>query len=446
MQGLGMYVFFPSFIVEVDTTTDCHLSYAPIGPASPLSSLDYVQLVQHSNSASATTATPPSTPAVIKDNDDNNVPPEILPTYASHWPKKPPPLQASPIDLNLIPPPAYSVSLKDLSRDELIYLLYSIEHPLRPSSSTNDAPAPGSPPTRLECMSNEEIVAKLHHPNSCLPPIHPCDTPNSSKTKRMYTPEELHRLTGCRCFCNYQHIISSTKDGALLNTGKFPLSLGTYATIPKAPHGKAIDRLPARYLDIVHVDIAFGGCISVGGFKFALIFVDRATCYNWTFGLKSLQHNNIQVAFLAFHDEAGSLACQFRCNCNEKLFRSAVHSFLHSNNLSIAASPAGWQSLNGLVESHWKIMVHMSHAYLTKKQIPQTFWYYTIKHSTRMMNMIPGKYGTKLASPFMLAHGTCPNPRTWLPLFSVCYFHHKKDSNVLRSKTQAHTMDGIVLG
>ncbi len=28
MQGLGMYVFFPSFIVEVDTATDCHLSYA----------------------------------------------------------------------------------------------------------------------------------------------------------------------------------------------------------------------------------------------------------------------------------------------------------------------------------------------------------------------------------------------------------------------------------
>ena len=62
------------------------------------------------------------------------------------------------------------------------------------------------------------------------------------------------------------------------------------------------------------------------------------------------------------------------------------------------------------------------------------------------MNMIPGKYGSKLASPFMLAHGTRPDPRTWLPLFSVCYFHHEKDSDALRSKSQAHTMDGIVLG
>jgi hypothetical protein len=88
----------------------------------------------------------------------------------------------------------------------------------------------------------------------------------------------------------------------------------------------------------------------------------------------------------------------------------------------------------------------MSQAYLTEKQMPRTFWYYAVKYLARMMNMIPGKYQNKLASPFMLVHGIHPNPRTWLPLFSVCYFHHKKDSDASRSKSQAHTMDGIVLG
>ena len=28
----------------------------------------------------------------------------------------------------------------------------------------------------------------------------------------------------------------------------------------------------------------------------------------------------------------------------------------------------------------------------------------------------------------------------------MCYFHHEKDSNASRSKLQAHTMGGIVLG
>jgi len=85
MHGLGMYVFFPSFIVKVDTAIDCHLSYAPIGRASQLSSLDYVQPVQHSTSASATAATPPSAPAVIEDNDDGDVLPDFISVKLALW-------------------------------------------------------------------------------------------------------------------------------------------------------------------------------------------------------------------------------------------------------------------------------------------------------------------------------------------------------------------------
>ena len=79
MQGLGMFVFFPSFIVEAG-----HLSYAPIGCAAMMSSLDYVQPIQGRNSASATASTPPPAPVVIE-ADDGDVPPEALPTYASCW-------------------------------------------------------------------------------------------------------------------------------------------------------------------------------------------------------------------------------------------------------------------------------------------------------------------------------------------------------------------------
>jgi hypothetical protein len=88
----------------------------------------------------------------------------------------------------------------------------------------------------------------------------------------------------------------------------------------------------------------------------------------------------------------------------------------------------------------------MSRAYLTKKQMPRTFWYYAIKHSAWMMNMMQGEYRGKLALPFMLVHGVRPDQRTWLPLFSLCYFHHEKDSHTSWSKSQSHTMDGILLG
>jgi hypothetical protein len=75
-------------------------------------------------------------------------------------------------------------------------------------------------------------------------------------------------------------------------------------------------------------------------------------------------------------------------------------------------------------------MVNMARAYLTKKQMPWLFWFYAIVHSARMMNAIPGKFDGKLASPFLLVHGSGHDEQTWFPLFSICYFHHKKDGNV----------------
>jgi len=91
-------------------------------------------------------------------------------------------------------------------------------------------------------------------------------------------------------------------------------------------------------------------------------------------------------------------------------------------------------------------MVHMARAYLTEKQMPRSFWFYAIVHSTRMINAIPGKFGGKLASPFLLVHGSGHDERTWFPLFSVCYFHHVRDGDIPRSHCQSHTLDGIAIG
>jgi hypothetical protein len=105
--------------------------------------------------------------------------------------------------------------------------------------------------------------------------------PNASDTKSHWRAERLHRITGCCRFQNYKHLISTTKDGSFINNDIFPVSIGAFTTIPKAPHGKAIDRTTSKFLDIVHLDIVFGDCMSVGGFKYALIFVDQATRFNW---------------------------------------------------------------------------------------------------------------------------------------------------------------------
>jgi hypothetical protein len=78
--------------------------------------------------------------------------------------------------------------------------------------------------------------------------------------------------------------------------------------------------------------------------------------------------------------------------------------------------------------------------------MPRSFWFYAITHAVQMMNTIPGKFKDHLASPFMLVHGVSHDVWTWTPLFSLCYFHHKKDDNNTCSKHMAHTMDGMIIG
>jgi hypothetical protein len=116
---------------------------------------------------------------------------------------------------------------------------------------------------------------------------------------------------GCRCFHNYKYIIQASLDGQLVDSGEFPMLLGSYTTIPKAPCGGTLPQEHYFDLDFVHVDIAFGDCVLFGGFCHALIFVNRATCYNWVFSLKDLSRDSILVAFHLFQADAGSMLDAF---------------------------------------------------------------------------------------------------------------------------------------
>ncbi len=194
------------------------------------------------------------------------------------------------------------------------------------------------------------------------------------------------------------------------------------------------------------MDIAFGDCVLVVGFCYALILVDRATRYNWVYSLKDLSSDSILSALHYFKADAGTYACFFRLDCDAKLFGTCICKHLIDNDSNILATAAGRQSVNGLVKSHWKVMVHMSNAYLTEKQMLRSFWFFSIVHSAQMMNAIPGKLHGKLASPFLLVHGVGHNERPWFPLFLLCYFHHDMDGGVTRSHNQAHMMDGITVG
>merc|ERR1712194_616455 len=212
------------------------------------------------------------------------------------------------------------------------------QRPTPPPSAPAQSTASGGPLSTkilkdikfMSAMTGDEVKEHLHHPGSPPPAVRPCDTPNGSDKKTNWTAEDLHRVTGCRKFKDYRHLLRTTCDGHWVDTGEFPLSLGSYATIPKSRRGKSIDRRACKYLDKVHVDIGFGDTIAIGGARYVLVFVDRATRFNWVFALKTLSKSDIKEAFDLFRSEAGAFARCFRCDCDPKLFGHSIKTHLPS--------------------------------------------------------------------------------------------------------------------
>jgi hypothetical protein len=262
-------VYFPEFVLSVDTSVDCHLSYDPLGLSTPLNILHYVQprcapslypseRLPSSSMSGATQSSPP--PALII-NDDTSV---VAP--ASDRPSS---------------FPDVSSLSRDLARLQLAVnqLVCSVPAPFQldplPPDSSSDTPEAlpsetaddsAAAPWLLSTMTPKDVARLVHHPGPSFLPVCPCDTANASDTKTHWTVEELHRIMGCRKFRNYKHLLQVSRDGEWIHGGKFPPSFGSYATIPKSHRGGAIDRTWYRFLDAVHMDIAFGDCVSVGGF------------------------------------------------------------------------------------------------------------------------------------------------------------------------------------
>ena len=94
----------------------------------------------------------------------------------------------------------------------------------------------------------------------------------------------------------------------------------------------------------------------------------------------------------------------------------------------------------------WQTLMRMGRANITEKQVGREFWFHAIHVAAQMTNQVPGRLGRKLTTPFELVHGIKPDASTWFELFSVGFFPHDSDEGATKSKLQAQTLAGIVLG
>ncbi len=369
----GMLVYFPWFVLSVDTLSDCQLSYKPLDQAALLDTLHYMQPrcppSLYPSEQPPLSCTVSHTPAFIEDDSSAHGSPMDISSNAA------PLTSPTAVPLELPPSPTFVAALPHhdtlpINMSTLSSHLCSLANKVCPSSGPPIPPVPGPPspavPVLLSTMTQDKVLKLLHHSTSSPPAVCPCDTPNNSDTKTHWTLEEIHCTMGCQKYRNYRHILQVSRDGEWVNSGIFPPSLGSFATIPKAKYGQSLDRTQYLYLDAVQMDVAFDNCLAIGGFQYALILADRGTWYNWMFGLENLSSDCILLALCHCWAAAGSLAWCFYCDCDAKLFGTAISKYLANINSKIVAACAKHHSSNGLIESHWKVMVHMACTYLTE--------------------------------------------------------------------------------
>ena len=69
-----------------------------------------------------------------------------------------------------------------------------------------------------------------------------------------------------------------------MNSGLLPSTIGSFAIIANPAKVKPIKKR-RQFLDKVHMGIVFGGCVALGGHRYALLLVDVATRYCWIYGM-----------------------------------------------------------------------------------------------------------------------------------------------------------------
>eukprot|EP00956_Cyclotella_meneghiniana_P031975 scaffold85846_cov40-Cyclotella_meneghiniana.AAC.3 len=325
-----------------------------------------------------------------------------------------------------------------------------------PASSTPEPSQPTRPPSPTSVITDLEfgasaseplsqrLLSSIHHDPTQLPPLPPTYTPGPCENRTQIDGLKLHKIFGCRKLRNQSHLIASSLNASLLAGGELPSTIGDFTTINMPNRGKPLKKR-RKFLDKVHMDIVYGDCVALGGYRYALILVDLATRYAWFYGMHTMSSADIILALETFKADTGSYPKTFHADFDQKLIGGAALRHINKHSRIIAA-PARRQSSNGLVESTWKTAVRMARAYITEKQVSREFWFFAIRHALIMMNQIPGRLGRRLTTPHELVYGTKPDSSTWFELFSVGYFDHKTENSATKSNSEVQMLAGIAVG
>jgi len=246
--------------------------------------------------------------------------------------------------------------------------------------------------------------------------------------KAIYTSDQLKKYFGFR---NVSTIIKELKEtttnfGISTMDSEPVLDIGETATIDKPRRNTEPLPLPINPGDIVHADILFGSGPAIGGARYALFLVDRASRHKYIYPIQNLKED-ILPAFIKFFNDIGRTPALVRTDFDHKLMGKTIETHLNKLKCKLQSAPPDLQNINGLCERNWRSILKMARAWLVSSLLPSNFWWFALKRATEISNYIPVRINSKLTTPHELVYKTKPDLRNLHPMFCVAYTSYKSD-------------------
>ena len=104
------------------------------------------------------------------------------------------------------------------------------------------------------------------------------------------------------------------------------------------------------FLEKVHIEIIFGDCISLGGFRKKRLLVEVTTRSYWIYGIKTTISKDVINTLEQLQEDIGGLPQQLHSNVYGKCIININLRWININHSYIIAAPEGEKISNGLVE------------------------------------------------------------------------------------------------
>ena len=200
-----------------------------------------------------------------------------------------------------------------------------------------------------------------------------------------------------------------------------------------------------QYSDIWHVDIGFGPTTAIGGIRYCLMLVDKATRLKRIYPLKNLT-TSIQRALQRFVTEVGVKPKLLRTDFDKKIIGSAARDYLDEQNIPIQSAPPKRQHQNGLVERAWQSVVIMSRNWLKSALLPSKYWYYAVKRAVEISNISPIKLKDNITSPHEEVYKEKVDFRQLFPMFNTAYIKQETNRGKHKNKWKSQSLKVICVG